>query len=84
MWSDTETKVDYLNFLEVAEVVCDVLLDPEMRPVSIGVFGTWGTGKSSLLNLIEADLRLRGKDDVIDEKHRVGSLGDTGGTLRHA
>ncbi|MBP2309660.1 putative KAP-like P-loop ATPase [Azospirillum melinis] len=27
-----------------------------MRPVSVGVFGTWGTGKSTLLNLIDTGL----------------------------
>ena len=65
MWSDIETKSDYLNYLEVAEVVSEILLDPAMRPVSVGIFGTWGTGKSSLLNLIESDLKQRANDDVI-------------------
>ncbi|KND57286.1 Phage T7 exclusion protein [Candidatus Burkholderia verschuerenii] len=65
MWSDVETQDDYLNYLEVAEVVSEILLSPAMRPVSVGVFGTWGTGKSSLLNLIEADLERRAKKDVI-------------------
>lgn len=27
-----------------------------MRPVTVGVFGSWGTGKSTLLNLIERGL----------------------------
>ena len=48
MWSDIEARSDYLNYLEVAEVVSEILLDPEMRPVSVGIFGTWGTGKSRL------------------------------------
>ncbi len=65
MWADIETNRDYLNYLEVAEVVSEILLDPAMRPVSVGVFGTWGTGKSSLLNLIEAELLSRAKDEVI-------------------
>lgn len=65
MWSDIETKRDYLNYLELAEVVSEVLLNPSMRPVSVGVFGTWGTGKSSLLNLIEDRLLDDAKDKVI-------------------
>lgn len=65
MWSDIETKRDYLNYLELAEVVSEVLLNPSMRPVSVGVFGTWGTGKSSLLNLIENQLQDDAKDTVI-------------------
>lgn len=65
MWSDIETKHDYLNYLELAEVVSEILLNPSMRPVSVGVFGTWGTGKSSLLNLIEMKLRESANDEVI-------------------
>lgn len=65
MWSDTETRSDYLNYLEVAEVVREILLDSAMRPVSVGIFGTWGTGKSSLLNLIESDLTRHARDAVI-------------------
>lgn len=65
MWSDVETRKDYLNFAEVAEAVTEILLDPAMRPVSVGIFGTWGTGKSSVLNLIEAQLTEEAKDKVI-------------------
>jgi len=65
MWSDIETKRDYLNYAEVAEVVAEILVDPGMRPVSVGIFGTWGTGKSSLLNLIEGELKRQAGDDTI-------------------
>jgi len=34
-----------------------------MRPVSVGIFGTWGTGKSTLLNLIEEELCPGGNDE---------------------
>jgi predicted KAP-like P-loop ATPase len=53
MWADVDTKQDFLNYSEVAELVADVVRTPSMRPVTVGVFGTWGTGKSTLLNLIE-------------------------------
>lgn len=36
--------------------MADVVRDPAMRPVTVGIFGTWGTGKSTLLNLIESRL----------------------------
>lgn len=65
MWSDIETRIDYLNYLELAEVVSEILLDRRMRPVSVGVFGTWGTGKSSLLNLIESQIRREASEKVI-------------------
>lgn len=56
MWADVDTKSDFLNYSEVAELVLDLLQDKKMLPVSIGAFGTWGTGKSTLLNLIEKGL----------------------------
>ena len=52
MWSDTESKEDYLNFGEVSQIVTEILETEAMLPVSIGIFGNWGAGKSSLLNLM--------------------------------
>lgn len=60
MWADSETDVDFLNYSEVAELTVDLIKDANMRPLSIGVFGTWGTGKSTLLNLIERELKQSG------------------------
>ena len=57
MWSDTESKEDYLNFGEVSQIVTEILETEAMLPVSIGVFGNWGAGKSSLLNLIEQQIK---------------------------
>lgn len=56
MWSDTESDVDYLNFGEVSKLTVDILTSPGMLPVSLGIFGNWGAGKSSLLKLIEREL----------------------------
>lgn len=56
MWPDTESKEDYLNFGEVSQIVTEILETDTMLPVSIGIFGNWGAGKSSLLNLIEQEI----------------------------
>jgi predicted KAP-like P-loop ATPase len=64
MWADVDTRQDFLNFSEVADLVVDVVSTPSMRPVSVGVFGTWGTGKSTLLNLIEDGLKRGGGEDA--------------------
>ena len=53
MWSDIDSKKDFLNYSEASEIVVNVLKNPSMLPISIGVFGSWGTGKSTILNLIE-------------------------------
>lgn len=59
MWSDTETRDDFLNYAEMAEVVALMLTDTKMLPLSVGVFGGWGTGKSSFLKMVEARIPRR-------------------------
>lgn len=56
MWSDSESKIDYLNYSEVSEMVCELVSDDAMLPISLGIYGTWGVGKSSILQLIETQL----------------------------
>ncbi|EAQ99584.1 KAP family P-loop NTPase fold protein [Congregibacter litoralis] len=62
LWSDKESDNDYLNFGEVSQITVDILTSTGMLPVSIGVFGNWGAGKSSLLKLIEQRLEADEKD----------------------
>lgn len=64
MWSDRESEVDYLNFSEVSELTVDIMNTQEMLPVSIGIFGNWGAGKSTILKLIERDLANTEKDSI--------------------
>jgi predicted KAP-like P-loop ATPase len=66
MWSDNETDIDYLNYSEVAEIICDMVTDPALMPLSLGVYGGWGVGKSSVLKLIERQLTARGDSIVIE------------------
>ena len=56
MWRDSESEHDFLNFTEVADQIATLATTPSLLPVSIGVFGTWGTGKSTVLKLVEASL----------------------------
>lgn len=51
MWSDKESKIDFLNFNEIAESIKDLITEKELMPISIGVFGDWGAGKSTILEL---------------------------------
>ena len=52
MWADNETKDDLLGYQVYADLLRDVVLDPAKLPISIGVFGDWGSGKSSLMLLM--------------------------------
>lgn len=56
MWRDSESEHDLLNFTEVADQIATLATNPALLPISIGVFGTWGTGKSTVLKLVEARL----------------------------
>ena len=56
MWSDNETGVDFLNFGSVAATVARVIQDANGEPLSIGVSGSWGVGKSSMIKLVRAEL----------------------------
>jgi predicted KAP-like P-loop ATPase len=46
MWPDNETDVDFLNFGSVAETIAEVIVQAAGRPISVGVSGAWGVGKS--------------------------------------
>lgn len=59
MWADNETDVDFLNFTGVAETVSEIILQASGAPVSIGLSGAWGTGKSSMVRLVANDLEAR-------------------------
>ena len=63
MWTDKESSVDYLHFEEIAFVAKNILEDESLRSTSIGIFGSWGSGKSTILELIKNELSK--KDDVI-------------------
>ena len=52
--TDNETKVDLLNNEAIAATIITLLRDRPDRPVTVGVHGDWGAGKSSVLEMIEA------------------------------
>jgi hypothetical protein len=61
--SDQETAVDLLNNEAIAKTIVTLLQERPDRPVTIGVHGDWGAGKSSVLEMIEAGLD--GQDGVL-------------------
>lgn len=54
--SDNETKIDMLNNKAIARTVADIIRDCDDRPISIGIHGDWGAGKSSILAMVEDEL----------------------------
>lgn len=57
MWVDSETDQDLVNFGGIARTVSNLILRPHMNPLTIGIHGDWGYGKSSVLKIIEKALR---------------------------
>lgn len=56
MWHDNETTVDYVNFRIVAKACAELIRGAGEEPVSIGISGGWGVGKSSLVRMVESEL----------------------------
>lgn len=62
LWSDEPATQDLLAFRAVAETAADAIFDDGLDPVAIGVSGAWGSGKTSVLELIKAEITERSKD----------------------
>jgi len=56
VWPDNETDRDFLNFEGVADTIAEMIVRADGRPISIGVSGAWGVGKSSMIQLTRASL----------------------------
>lgn len=64
MWSDIETSVDLLGYSVHASLLRDVVTNSKNLPITIGLYGDWGCGKSSVLKILEEELKAD-KDCVV-------------------
>ena len=53
--ADNETTVDLLYFDPIARTVVRLLRENSDQPLSVGIHGDWGAGKSSILLMIEKE-----------------------------
>lgn len=51
MWKDSEAEIDFLDFDYLIGVLKDIISNDDLLPATIGVYGDWGSGKSSLIKL---------------------------------
>ncbi len=59
VWADNETSVDLLGFDYLVDQLEVVLTDARLRPITVGVLGDWGSGKTSLMYMTARGLRDR-------------------------
>ncbi|HUV37206.1 MAG TPA: P-loop NTPase fold protein, partial [Patescibacteria group bacterium] len=55
---DQPTNTDALDFIPYRDTLVDIIDDPETRtPLTIGIFGGWGSGKTSLMQMVKDTLK---------------------------
>ena len=53
MWSDNEAKIDLINVNDKVSAIEDIINNDRLLPTTIGVFGDWGSGKSTLMRIVQ-------------------------------
>lgn len=64
MWSDKETTEDLLGYTVHASLLKSVVTNEKNLPITIGLYGDWGLGKTSILKILEEDLK-KDNDTVV-------------------
>jgi hypothetical protein len=63
VWADNETDVDLLGFDFIVDALVVALTEPRLLPLTVGVLGDWGSGKSSLMKIVRQELEAEGHTD---------------------
>ena len=62
MWKDSETTTDYLDYEYLVNSVERIITNDRLLPASIGIYGDWGSGKSSLMKMCQERLVQKDKN----------------------
>jgi predicted KAP-like P-loop ATPase len=57
LWSDNPTALDLLGFADVSAPIAEAVLRDKLDPITVGIEGDWGSGKSSILAILASELR---------------------------
>lgn len=55
-WADRPALSDQLGFTDYRRTLVKVILEAD-TPITLGIFGTWGSGKTSLMQMLRQDLQ---------------------------
>ena len=64
MWKDSETEIDFLDCSYIVEIMKDTINNEKLLPSCIGLYGDWGSGKSSLMHMCKHQLEQQ-KDGTV-------------------
>ena len=64
MWSDKETTEDLLGYTVHASLLKSVVTNEKNLPITVGLYGDWGLGKTSILKILEQELK-KDNDTVV-------------------
>lgn len=64
MWNDNETNSDLIDYQHHVNAIINIINNDGLLPCSIGIFGDWGSGKSSLMKMI-SDQFDQDKDNLV-------------------
>jgi KAP family P-loop domain len=56
LWPDNPTPLDLLGFGDIAAPVLEAIERERLDPVAVGVFGDWGSGKTTVLEILNEQL----------------------------
>jgi predicted KAP-like P-loop ATPase len=65
MWSDNETEIDLLDFSHLVAAVLSIISDKKLHPSTIGIYGDWGSGKSSLMRMARLALEKNSNSKIL-------------------
>lgn len=54
MWADNETTEDLIGFNVHAKLLKSLITEEDLLPLTIGLFGDWGNGKTSVMRMLES------------------------------
>lgn len=74
MWPDNETTNDLIGFQVHADLIRAVVTNTAMLPITIGIFGDWGGGKTSIMKMLERDLDPEHWPAESEERKRCESI----------
>ncbi|HKS47112.1 MAG TPA: P-loop NTPase fold protein [Amycolatopsis sp.] len=69
MWADSEADIDLLGFDFLVDSLYVAVTEPRLLPLTIGLLGDWGSGKSSLMAIARRELEQFRRGDASESPY---------------